>query len=204
MATDHPQIEEALKRFGFYRLEPNAALPGQAAVTAEALAVGSALPDDYAYFCSAHGAGAFDKHAMLPLPPGCALGPDFRLDTLYAVGASEDWNPVALLADIYLDRLPEGFLPIASDPGESLLLLGTRERAGAYVWDHEHRELADGELDRRVADLKRSKVDTQQLDIDQILLLWEQMFPDRVANPSGHGNLYRVSDSFAGALAALR
>jgi hypothetical protein len=148
--------------------------------------------------------GAFDKHAMLTLPPGCALGRDFRLDTLYAVGAGEDWNPITLLEDPYLDRLPEGLLPIGSDPGESLLLLGTADRAGAYVWDHKHRELTDGELERCVGDLKYAMVDTEQLDIDQILLHWDEMFPARIVNPSGYRNLYRVADSFTDALMVLR
>lgn len=108
--------DAALQHFGFNRLEPRARLPGRDAAEAQALAAGIALPDDYVYFCSAHGAGAFDKHAMLTLLPGCALGRDFRLDTLYAVGAGEDWNPITLLEDTYLDRLPEGLLPIGSDP----------------------------------------------------------------------------------------
>ena len=204
MATDYPQIDAMLQHFGFYRLEPRAKLPDSDAVETQALAAGIELPDDYVYFCSAHGAGAFDKHAMLTLPPGCALGRDFRLDTLYSVDADEDWNPITLLGNTYLDRLPEGLLPIGSDQGESLLLLGTADRAGAYVWDHEHRELTDGQLERCVADLKHAMVDTEQLDIDQILLLWDEMFPARVVNPSGYSNLYRVADSFTDALTVLR
>lgn len=203
IATDYPQIDAVLQHFGFYRLEPNATLPGRDAVETQALAAGIALPDDYVYFCSAHGAGAFDKHAMLTLPPGCALGREFRLDTLYAVGAGDDWNPITLLENTYLDRLPEGLLPIGSDSGESLMLLSTADRAGAYVWDHEHRELTDGQLKRCVADLEHAMVDTEQLDIDQILLLWDEMFPSRVVNPSGYSNLYRVADSFADALCGV-
>jgi hypothetical protein len=204
MADDYPEIEAALRRFAFYRLEPDATLPARDTVSAEAAATGFALPDDYAWFCSVHGAGAFDEHAMLPLPPGRPLGPAFRLDILYAVGAREDWNPLALAEDTYLDRLPPGLLPVGTDPGGNLLLLGTKGRPGVYGWDHEHRELAEGELDSRTADLHDAGVDVQELDIDQLLLLWDEMFPDRVANPSGHGNLYLIADSFADACAALR
>jgi hypothetical protein len=202
--ADHPQIDETLERFGFYRMEPDAPLPSREAASAQATATGFALPEDYAYFCSAHGAGAFEQPALLPLPPGSALGPDFSVDILYAMGAGPEWDPLAQLADVYLDRLPEGFLPIGTDPGGNLLLLGPPKRAGIYAWDHEHRELAEGELDRRVAELERAKIDTRRYDIDQLLLLWEQMFPARVSNPSGHGNLYRVADSFTAALLALR
>ena len=204
MADDYPEIDAVLQRLAFYRLEPDAPLVGRDAVAAEASAAGLALPDDYAWFCSAHGAGAFDRHAMLPLPAGCALGPELRVDILYAVGARDDWSPLALADDTYLDRLPPGCLPIGTDPGGNLLLLGTQDRVGIYAWDHEHRELDDGALDRRSADLRREGIDVQQLDLDQLLLMWEQMFPARVANPSGHGNLYRIADSFADACAALR
>ena len=200
MADDYPEIEATLRRLAFYRLEPDAPLPARDAAAAEATAMGFALPDDYAWFCSTQGAGAFDQHAMLPLPAGCPLGPEFRLDILYAVGARDDWNPLALAEDTYLDRLPPGCLPIGTDPGGNLLLLGS----DVWAWDHEHRELADDELDRRIEDLRGAGVDTQQLDIDQLLLLWDQTFPDRVANPSGHGNLYGIAGSFADACAALR
>jgi hypothetical protein len=203
MADDYPKIEAALERLAFYRLEPDAALPGRDIAAAEAAAAGFALPDDYAWFCGAHGAGAFDKHAILALPPGCPLGPEFRLDILYAIGASDDWNPLALAADTYLDRLPPGCLPIGTDPGGNLLLLGTRDRVDIYAWDHEHRELGDADLDRRTSDLQRAGIDVQQLDLDQLLLRWEQMFPAHVGNPSGHGNLYRITDSFADTCAAL-
>lgn len=203
MADDHLQIDAALRRLAFYRLEPDAALVDRDAAKAEAAATGFALPDDYAWFCSAHGAGAFGEHAMLPLPPECPLGPELRVDILYAIGAAEDWNPLALAVDTYLDRLPPGLLPIGTDPGGNLLLLGSQGRAGVYAWDHEHRELAGGELDRRIANLRSAGVDTQQLDLDQVLLLWEQTFPARVANPSGYGNLYRIAGSFADACAAL-
>jgi len=203
MADDYPEIKAALERLAFYRLEPEATLSAREAAAAEAAAIGFALPDDYAWFCTAHGAGAFDRHAMLPLPPGCALGPEFRLDIVYAIGAADDWNPIALASDTYLDRLPPGLLPIGTDPGGNLLLLGAQDRAGAYAWDHEHRELAEGELDRRIADLRAAGVDVRLLDLDQMLLLWEEMFPGRVANPTGHGNLYRIAGSFTDACAAL-
>jgi hypothetical protein len=202
--ADHPQLDETLERFGFYRMEPDAPLPGPDAVRTEAAAIGFALPEDYAYFCTRYGAGAFDQPSLLPLPPGGALGPDFSVDILYALGADRDWNPLAQLQDLYLDRLPEGFLPVGTDPGGNLLLLGSPKRAGIYAWDHEHRELAAGEFDRRVADLERAKIETRRYDIDQLMLIWEQMFPARVSNPSGHGNLYRVADSFTAALLSLR
>jgi hypothetical protein len=203
MADDYPEIDAVLQRLGFYRLEPDRPLSCREVAAAEAAAAGFALPDDYAWLCGAHGAGAFDQHAMLPLPSNCPLGPAFRLDIVYAVGASDDWNPLALAADTYLDRLPSGCLPIGTDPGGNLLLLSVEDRAGIYAWDHEHRELADGELDRRSADLERAGVDVQRLDLDQLLLLWDRMFPDRVGNPSGHGNLYWITNSFADACAAL-
>src|SRR5262245_31034879 len=114
MADHYPEIDAALQRLAFYRLEPDVPLPDRQAAVAGAAAAGFALPDDYAAFCSAHGAGAFDAQAMLALPPGCPLGPEFRLDLLYAVGAGDDWNPLSLAVETYLDRLPRGFLPVGT------------------------------------------------------------------------------------------
>ena len=204
MADDYPEIESALRRLAFYRLEPDAPLPARDAAAAEAAATGFALPDDYAWFCSAHGAGAFDRHAMLPLPPGCPLGPEFRLDIVYAVGAGEDWDRWRWRAI----RTSTGCLPASfrSAPTRAAISSCSARRTGLASTPGitRHRELADGELDRRIEDLRGAGIDVQQLDIDQLLLLWEQMFPDRVANPTGHGNLYGIAGSFSDACAALR
>jgi len=123
---------------------------------------------------------------------------------LFGVGGDPDRDALALVADTYEDRLPAGAVPIGTDPGGNLVLLGCGPLTGVFVWDHEHRELADGELDRRIDDLRRAGIDVTLYDIDQLLWLWDESFPDRVRNPTGYGNLYRLAGSFTEMCAALR
>jgi len=199
MAQNFAEFDDAAARLVWYRLEPRALLPDEPAVRARAAAAGFALPDDHVDFCRRFGAGAFEKRAVLPLPAGCPLGPHFWLDIVYAIGAKTDWDPVALWESSYAGRLPDGFLPAGTDPGGNLLLLDTRPGGAVYAWDHEHRELRDGEFEQRVQDLASRGIATGTLDVDQILLRWEREFPQQA-----RGNLYRVADSFAAAFAALQ
>jgi hypothetical protein len=203
MATSPTGIDAHLVRCGFRRLPPLEPLPTPRAVEANGRAAGFSLPPDYVDFCARHGTGAFDRTVMLPLPPGCALGPEFRVDVLFGVGGDPDRDALALVAGTYEDRLPAGAIPIGTDPGGNLLLLGCGPLTGVFAWDHEHRELADGELDRRTDDLRGSGIDVSLYDIDQLLWLWDESFPERVRNPTGYGNLYLIASSFANTAAAL-
>ncbi len=204
MATSPNGIDADLIRCGFRRLPPVGPLPTPQVVESAGRAAGFSLPSDYVDFCARFGAGAFDRTVMLALPPGCALGPEFRVDVLFGVGGDPDRDALVLVAGTYEDRLPAGSIPIGTDPGGNLLLLGCGPLTGVFAWDHEHRELADGEFDRRVDDLRGAGIDVSLYDIDQLLWLWDESFPDRVRNPTGYGNLYRLADSFAEMCAALR
>lgn len=196
MASSPYSIDSAAMRLGLYRMEPQASLLAAAQVHQRAAMLGLALPADYVDFCSRFGAAAFERTAVHALPPNCPLGPWFWVDLLYAVGASAQWDPLALWQRGLADRLPAKMLPIGSDPGGNLLLLGCGGREGLYAWDHEHSELAPGELQSRTASLRAAGVDTSILDLDQILLQWELEHPGAVSNPSGHGNLYALAPSF--------
>jgi hypothetical protein len=205
MATPFSEIDVDLTRCGFRRLPPLGPLPAAKAVEAAGRAAGTPLAADYAAFCASHGTGAFDRTVMLPLPTGCPLGPEMRIEILFGVGGGDsDRDALALAGDTYEDRLPPGMVPVGTDPGGDLLLLGSGGLAGVFVWDHEHRELAAGEFDRRVAELRSGGIHVEDYDIDQLLWLWDETFPDRVLNPTGYGNLYRVAESFAAMCAAFR
>jgi hypothetical protein len=204
MTTNYPELDQAARRLNFRKLVHNAPLPTRDAVLARGQATGYALPDDFIDWCCRFGAGSFDHMALIALPAGTSREPDFWFETVFAIGANSDWDPLVLLESTYASRLPDHLLPVGSDPGGNLLLLGVAERAGVYVWDHEHTELAAGDLERRSAELASRGVDVSTLDIDRLLLHWEREFAARVSNPTGHGNLYRVADSFAQACAKLR
>lgn len=197
-------IETALARFGFYPLAPHALRPGIDRLRQLAQQQGVRLPDDFIRFSAAHGAGAFSERVGIALPAGCALGPVFVIDILYAAGAAEDWDTLALADDTYAGRLPFDALPLATDAGGSLLVIAPGGAETIFAWDHEHRELDEHAIDRIVAALAADGVPVEEHDLDQLIRLWEERFPGEVRNPSGHGNLYPVAASYADLFAQLR
>lgn len=65
-------------------------------------------------------------------------GESSMVQAFYGIHAGEYDNLAEKIA-MFQDRLPEGFLPIASDPGGNLLCLGTKgdDEGRIYFWDHE-------------------------------------------------------------------
>jgi len=59
------------------------------------------------------------------------------LNEFYGIG--DMYSNLADYIDIYEYRLPDGFLPIANDPGGNIICLGTQEPyyEKIYFWDHE-------------------------------------------------------------------
>lgn len=199
----NPAIDATLARFGFYSLARHAARPTADTLRQLATRAGITLPEAFITFSAEHGAGAFEQRVGVDLPADCPLGPAFIVDILYAAGAPEDWDALALRDDTYDGRLPLTALPIATDPGGNLLLLAPEDGA-IYAWDHEHLDLDDTALDRMVADLAADGVAVDEHDIDQLVLMWEQRHPGQVANPTGHGNLYPVAESYEALLGGMR
>lgn len=199
----NPAIDATLARFRFYPLAPRAQRPTPDALRQQAAQAGITLPESFIAYSADHGAGAFEQRVGVDLPAGCPLGPAFIVDILYAAGAPEDWDALALRDDTYDGRLPLAALPIGIDPGGNLLLLAPEDGA-IYAWDHEHLELDDTAVDRMVAELLADGVPVGEHDIDQLVLMWEERNPARVANPTGHGNLYPVAESYEGLFGGLR
>lgn len=196
-------IDATLARFGFYALAPHAQPPTPDALRRQAAQAGVTLPESFIAFSKEHGAGAFEQRVGVDLPAGSPLGPVFIVDILYAAGAPEDWDALALRDDTYDGRLPLAAIPIATDPGGNLLLMAP-DRGAIYAWDHEHLELDDSALDRIAADLATHGVAVDEHDIDQLVLMWEERHPGQVANPTGHGNLYPVAESYEAMFTGMR
>lgn len=196
-------FDATLARFGFYALAPHAQHPTPDALRQQAAQAGVTLPESFIAFSTEHGAGAFEQRVVVGLPAGCPLGPVFMVDILYAAGAPEDWDALALRDDTYDGRLPLAAIPIATDPGGNLLLLAP-EDGSIYAWDHEHLDLDDSALDHMVTDLAAHGVAVDEHDIDQLVLMWEEENPGQVANPTGHGNLYPVAESYEALFGGMR
>lgn len=59
------------------------------------------------------------------------------LNQFYGIG--DMYSNIADYIDIYEYRLPDGFIPIANDPGGNVICIGTRNSyyEKVYFWDHE-------------------------------------------------------------------
>lgn len=202
MSSPFPAIDQALQRLRAYQLDTAARLPDDIELDRLQMQIGCTLPTDYRYFLTSHGPGGLGVAGSVPLPDHSALGARFDVDILYGVGARDDWDPFSLLQSTYGGVIPDGYLPIANDPGGNLLLLQCGTGA-IFAWDHEHRELDFETVERRIQELEAGGLDVSQYDLGQLILMWEHLHPELVENATGHGNLYPVADSFGQLLERL-
>lgn len=101
--------------------------------------IGSRLPRAYREFLLQHNGG-------YPEPDGFLfkdLSDGSSIDRFLGVDVGEHSNIDKYLVT-YQERIPDGFFPIAHDPGGNLVLIGVtgRHSGNVYFWDHENE--ADG------------------------------------------------------------
>jgi hypothetical protein len=189
------EIDRALARLEYYALDRSWRPPAVEALQRMQIETPCTLAADYAGFLSRYGPGGFGAGGFVNLPDDCPIGTRFEVDILFGVGSRDSWNPFHLAAETYEGHLPASYLPIATDPGGNLLVCACGSGA-VYAWDHEHRELSPGDLDRIAAAAAAAGLDPSRLDLGQLIMFWETRNPTAVRNPTGHGNLYAVANSF--------
>jgi hypothetical protein len=103
--------------------------------------LGGSLPKSYRQFLEAFGGASF-RETILFEPKGRlpdSVSPENRamISVFYGGSADAPRDLVAALAR-YRDRMPEGFLPIASDGGgnQIAMAVGGEHDGAIYYWDH--------------------------------------------------------------------
>ena len=198
--------EDLLRRWRLQRLDPTRRRdPTEDDLRWLEAELGAALPPDYRFFLRACGWTGFARARRFPLREAGPFGADAEVQSFLGFSSEMRRDLAFLVSEVYAEALPEGMLPIASDPHENLLLLSVA--AGAddtriWFWDRECRGL-EARIDAMVVDLEAEGQDTVELDEDQILRRWEALFPGRRAQPAGFINVYPVAESFATFLASL-
>lgn len=97
--------------------------------------LGYHLPSSYKNFLLTYNGGH-------PIPSGFTFGEQGKeysvAEWLFGLH-TEPYNNLAKEWGIYRERVPEGFLPIGTDPGGNLLLLCVtgNARGAVFFWDHE-------------------------------------------------------------------
>jgi len=56
----------------------------------------------------------------------------------------EGWSNMYKYLEVYKDRVPDGFMPIAHDPGGNLILISLQGDGRIYYWDHDE-EVEEGQ-----------------------------------------------------------
>jgi hypothetical protein len=199
-------IDAKFTTLDFYRLDEKAPLPDANAIDDAESKIGCVFSADYRHVLANYGPVGFGAGAVLSLPAGCPIGDHFSVDVVFGLGTRPVWDLAALALDTYQGQLPSGVVPIAADPGGNLLVMSCAVGGvnTVFAWDHEHREFSEEQVASAVRDLRAKGIAVENHDIGQIIYLWEALLPDRVPNPTGHGNLYGVANSFVAFVEALK
>lgn len=166
--------------------------------------IGCRLPDDYRGFVATTPQSGFAASVVIDLPPD-APQREVAVDVMFGIDARRPQS-IGRQLDVYGDRLPPRFMPIASDPGGNLLCLALAdgEYGNVFWWDHSHREWAPEEVKKMSRSVAARGVDVNSMSIDQIIVEWELRNARHLQWSPGRGNLYHVAASFLGFVEQLR
>jgi cell wall assembly regulator SMI1 len=109
--------------------------------------LGVSLPEDYKRFLLAHNGGRPRPDAFRITWKGQPFAPGWRVSAVGDFHAIYEGDAVNLLVDArkFKDRIPKEMLPVATDPGSNLVLLGLAgaNRGKVFFWIHELEEEFD-------------------------------------------------------------
>jgi SMI1 / KNR4 family (SUKH-1) len=167
--------------------------------------IAATLPPEYRLFLRTHGWCRFAEAMIFPLRDPAPWGARAKIASFFGFSSEIRHDLAFLVTEGFADTLPEGTIPIGSDAGGNLVLLGIAgaARDRVWFWDRECRGL-DEIIDEMVQDLEAEGQDIVDEDENQILRRWEALFPDRRTRPLGFTNVYGVADSFAAFVESLR
>lgn len=199
-------LDSAATRLGLRPIDPPTRLdPTEADLARFDREIGGRLPDDYRAFLARHGRTGPRGPTVFPVREPGPLGEIASFDQFFGFSTTDD-DIVNQTLDTYAGRIPDETIPIGSDAGGNLILLGFEGAATdrVWFWDHEHLELEPGALERMYADLEAAGRDISTLDPHAAIYYWERLDPSRLAKLPGYGNLYAVADHFLEFLESLR
>jgi hypothetical protein len=198
-------IDDLLAPFAPYPIRPaSRRTPSESDLEAFEQELGGALPADYRLFLPAYGRMGLEEETRFPLPPGCPWGAFGTVGQFFGFSSTPDEDIVHRIFTTYAGRLPVSMIPIASDPGGNLLLLGVKgaDERKVWFWDHEFR-VAAARMDEIEKDLKAHRVDVGRLDEEALIRRWEDLFPQKLTWTARRSNLYPVASDFMNFLRGL-
>jgi len=162
------------------------------------------LPEDYRRFLACYGGVAFRQNAEFAIQDPCPWGQSGQIGLFLGFSTRQEDDIVHLTMRTFASGIPDETIPIATDPGGNLVVLGVLGMVKHHVffWDHDHCEQA-GRMDELLADVEAKGLDTRRLDSHSLIRRWELLYPERRTKPVGYGNVYRVANTFAEFLEGL-
>jgi hypothetical protein len=125
-------IQEQLEALGYYTIEDRVTDVQSSLIELESV-VGR-LPDTYRRFAETYGVLGFEDYVYFTLPDESRV----IMDVFFAVCPGDDYD-IRENYEMHLGRIPDGMLPVGSDPGGNLVcisIVGDRIDSVLF-WNHE-------------------------------------------------------------------
>ena len=190
MAATNP-----FERLKTYTLDEDAERPSEADLARLEEDLGGRLPTAYKRFLLTSAPLGIEGGAVFPTD----RGDHGRISTFFGLGGSAERDIRQLTFETYSGRIPDETLPIGENGQNSdlvLLVFDGPRRGWIATWDHEHHELAEGELERKSEDLAASGTDVNTLDDHAVIHAWEHAHAEELGRPPLWGNLRVAAHSF--------
>jgi hypothetical protein len=184
-----------LDRLKTYALETDAERPSDTDLARLEDDLGGRLPTAYRRFLLTSAPLGIEGGAVFPTDDG-GRG---RISTFFGLGGGPERDIRQLTFETYPGRIPDETVPIGENGQNSdlvLLVFDGARRGWIATWDHEHHELAEGELARMSEDLAASGTDVNTLDDHAVIHAWEHAHADELGRPPLWGNLRVAAHSF--------
>ncbi|MDJ0708551.1 MAG: SMI1/KNR4 family protein [Leptolyngbyaceae cyanobacterium MO_188.B28] len=201
------KIDSIMARLGSYPIQlVSRRDPTELDLRAFEQELGGSLPFEYSVFLSQYGQTALSRGARFFIRESNPWGSKDSLDQFFGFSTDPSQDIVNLTMQTYAGRIPDETIPIGSDAGGNLILLGfdALVENQVFFWDHKHRELDGGRLADMATELESKGIDTCQLDAHSLIWHWEQTFPEQLVKPAGYSNVYAVANNFMEFLESLQ
>jgi hypothetical protein len=96
---------------------------------------------------------------------------------------------------VFGKRIPKVLLPFARDPGGNVLCLGIGPDVvgRVFFWNHDHAQLAPGQLAEIKKKLRKYGAPIQRLDVHEMIIRWERVSKGEFDHQPGFWNVYEVA-----------
>lgn len=201
------EIDKVMTKLDYYPIRTETRRdPDEADLKRFEAEIGGKLPSQYRTFLARYGRTGLGHGALFSIPKPNPWGDTGSLDEFFGFTTDTSQDIVYQTMQTYAGRIPDETIPIGSDAGGNLFLLGFDEPVTNHVffWDHEHLEIDAKRFEQMEAEVQAKGLDLSDLDSEALIRHWEQLYPEQLDKAAGYGNMYLIADSFMEFLKSLK